>query len=155
MSARREIPGPGQESIWDYPQPPAIEACSKHIEIYFAGVKIADTRRCQRMLEQGHPPTYYIPPDDVDMQCLAASPKTSLCEHKGEASCYHVISGEQRAVNAVWSYRHPTGQFAAIAGYLAFYAHRMEACYVDGEKVTLPPGKYYGGWITRDVVGPF
>lgn len=42
--------------------------------------------------------------------------------------------------------------FAAIKGYLAFYAGPMDACLVDGERVTPQPGGFYGGWITRDVV---
>jgi hypothetical protein len=38
---------------------------------------------------------------------------------------------------------------------VAFYASRVDACYVDDERVEPQPGDFYGGWITRDVVGPF
>ena len=38
---------------------------------------------------------------------------------------------------------------------LAFYASRMDACYVDGELVVPQPGGFYGGWITSRVAGPF
>ena len=31
----------------------------------------------------------------------------------------------------------------------------MDACYVDGELVTAQAGDFYGGWITKDIVGPF
>ena len=32
---------------------------------------------------------------------------------------------------------------------------KMDACYVDGERVKPQPGGFYGGWITNDIVGPF
>jgi hypothetical protein len=31
----------------------------------------------------------------------------------------------------------------------------VDACYVDDEQVTAQEGDFYGGWVTRDVVGPF
>jgi len=31
----------------------------------------------------------------------------------------------------------------------------MDRCLVDGEEVTPQPGGFYGGWITKDIVGPF
>jgi hypothetical protein len=30
----------------------------------------------------------------------------------------------------------------------------MDACFVDGERVTPQPGGFYGGWITSGIVGP-
>jgi hypothetical protein len=42
-----------------------------------------------------------------------------------------------------------------IKNYVAFYAGLMDACYVDGEKVMPQPGGFYGGWITKNIVGPF
>ena len=62
-------PGPGQESVWDYPRPPRVENTAKHIQVVFNGVLIADTR-ARRVLETSHPPIYYIPPDDIQMQSL-------------------------------------------------------------------------------------
>jgi hypothetical protein len=63
--------------------------------------------------------------------------------------------GERIAVNAAWSYAAPTPGFTAIAGYVAFYPSRMDACYVDEELVQAQPGDFYGGWITQEIVGPF
>ncbi|MEA2694295.1 MAG: hypothetical protein QOJ16_3682 [Acidobacteriota bacterium] len=31
----------------------------------------------------------------------------------------------------------------------------MEACFVDGERVQAQEGDFYGGWITKEIVGPF
>ncbi|CAF4619453.1 unnamed protein product, partial [Rotaria magnacalcarata] len=31
----------------------------------------------------------------------------------------------------------------------------MDECRVDGERVVSQPGQFYGGWITKDMIGPF
>ena len=72
--SRRIEPGPGQESVWDYPRPPRLEPVRKHIQIVFNGVTLADTRRAYRVLETSHPPVYYLPPDDIQMQYLSPAP---------------------------------------------------------------------------------
>jgi uncharacterized protein (DUF427 family) len=148
-------PGPGQESVWDYPRPPRLEPVSHLIEVHFAGVVIARSNRCHRVLETSHPPVYYIPRADVQMQYLRPRPGSSFCEWKGQARYYSVVVGEAVAEDAAWSYPDPTPAFAAIRDALAFYAGRVDACYVDGERVQPQPGGFYGGWITSKVVGPF
>lgn len=45
MSAERVEPGPGQESVWDYPRPQRVEDCSKRIEVVSNGVVITDSVR--------------------------------------------------------------------------------------------------------------
>lgn len=56
---------------------------------------------------------------------------------------------------AAWTYPQPSPGFAPLADRVAVYAGRMDACTVDGETVTPQPGGFYGGWVTRAVVGPF
>jgi uncharacterized protein (DUF427 family) len=148
-------PSPGQESVWDYPRPPRLEECSKHIQVIFNGAIVADTHSSQRVLETSHPPMYYIPPDDIQMQYLLPSPGVSWCEWKGQAGYYTLRVGEKEAQKAAWFYHTPTPAFASIQDYVAFYAGLMDVCYVDGEKVEPQPGSFYGGWITKDIVGPF
>ncbi len=155
MNTRRIQPLPGQESVWDYPRPPRLEETNKHIQVIFNGVAIADTTAAKRVLETSHPPSYYIPPEDIQMEYLIPTPKGSWCEWKGQASYYTVKVGEEQQVNVAWYYQNPTPAFAGIQNYIAFYPNRMEACYVDGEKVQGQAGDLYGGWITSDLVGPF
>src|SRR5689334_18498885 len=84
--SQRIPPGPGQESVWDYPRPPRVEETSKHIEVIFNGVVIADTQRAKRILETSHPPSYYIPPEDVRLKehfKLSSDRHSSFCEWKG------------------------------------------------------------------------
>jgi uncharacterized protein (DUF427 family) len=148
-------PGPGQESVWDYPRPPRLEPTTRHIQIVFNGVEIASTRRAFRVLETSHPPGYYIPQSDILMQHLSRSTRHSLCEWKGQAAYYTLTVGDRSAEDVAWYYPRPTPAFAPIAGYLSFYAGPMDACYVDGERATPQPGQFYGGWVTADIVGPF
>ncbi len=151
----RIVPMPGQESVWDYPRPPRIEATAKHIRVVFNGVTIADTRRALRVLETSHPPVYYIPPDDVKMECLTITERHSFCEYKGVASYYAITVEDKTTADAVWCYAKPVEGYAALRAHIAFYASKVDACYVDDEQVQPEEGGFYGGWITRDVVGPF
>ena len=157
MSQQKRIePGPRQESVWDYPRPPRLENSSKHIQVICNGVVIADTHHARRILETSHPPVYYIPPEDVKLeQYFKASPRTTFCEWKGAASYYTITVGDKTLPNAAWYYRSPTHPYEALAGYVAIYPGKMDACYVNGEKVQAQEGDFYGGWITSQIVGPF
>ena len=158
MFSNRPAPIPpqlGQESVWDYPRPPRLEAVSKKVTIIYNGVTICETCQAQRVLETSHPPNYYLPPGDIQMQYLQISPQSSFCEWKGRATYYTLTVGDQQLINIAWAYLEPTVNFAAIKDYLAFYAHPMDACYVGEDLVTPQPGNFYGGWVTPDIVGPF
>ena len=152
---KRITPGPGQESVWDYPRPAILEPTSKRIEVVFGGETIADTTAAYRALETSHPPTYYLPPQDVRMELLTQTARKSLCEWKGAARYFTVRAGGREAADAAWTYTSPTGDFAAIAGYLAFYPQLMDVCRVNGEIAAPQPGGFYGGWVTSDLAGPF
>lgn len=158
MAPRRpipEAPGPGQESVWDYPRPPRLERVRRHLRVVFAGRVVADARQAWRVLETSHPPSYYIAPTDVDPSLLRAAAGASFCEWKGTARYFDVAVGGRVAARAAWAYPEPTAAFAAIRDHLAFYPAAMDQCSVDGERVRPQPGGFYGGWITSDLVGPF
>ena len=155
MVSNRIEPGPGQESVWDYPRPPRLESTPKRIRILFNGITLVDTNQAKRVLETSHPPVYYVPPEAVQQQYLQPTPRASYCEWKGQAQYFNVTVGDRQVVNAVWSYPTPTARFATIKDYLAFYPSLMDACYVDDEQVQAQAGDFYGGWITSNIVGPF
>ena len=155
MRPRRTPPGSGQESVWDYPRPPALEPVAERIRVVLAGITVADTRRAWRVLETSHPPNYYLPPDDTDPSALQASERQSYCEFKGLARYWTVAAGERVEVDAAWSYPDPTPAFAALADHVAFYPGRMDECWVGDERASAQPGGFYGGWVTSSVVGPF
>ncbi|HYX23096.1 MAG TPA: DUF427 domain-containing protein [Thermoanaerobaculia bacterium] len=155
MAIRRIEPGPGQESVWDYPRPPRVEDSSRLIQVRFNGVTLAETRHALRVLETSHPPVYYFPPSDVRMEHLKPNPRATWCEWKGLARYYDVEVNGRTAPAAAWHFPLPTRIYEPIKEYVAFYPQAMEACLVDGEQVQSQEGDFYGGWITHEIVGPF
>ncbi|GAB5413853.1 MAG: DUF427 domain-containing protein [Congregibacter sp.] len=145
-------PGPDQESVWDYPRPPALVTTDELVEVRVADLLIASTRSALRVLETASPPTYYIPKADIQWDTLVEVAQSSFCEWKGRASYFADASAPQIAI--AWLYANPSQRFAQIDGHASFYPSRA-ACFVNGEGVRPQPGEFYGGWITDRVVGPF
>lgn len=155
MTPERRAPGPGQESVWDYPRPPRLEAVPETLEVVFAGTTVARTARGHRVLETSHPPVYYFPPEDVRLEYLVAAGGGSVCEFKGAAAYWDLEIGDALSPKAAWSYPQIWSPYEAIRGHLAVYASKVEACFVGGERVAAQEGDFYGGWITSKIVGPF
>lgn len=147
-----QIPTPDQESVWDFPRPPALQQSASHIVIKARQQEIANTTRAIRVLETASPPGFYIPPSDIDFEQLIPLPGSSICEWKGTAKYWALAQIPQFGV--AWSYLEPNEPFQEIAGYLSFYPSLVE-CFVDGEKVRQQPGRFYGGWVTDKISGPF
>jgi uncharacterized protein (DUF427 family) len=146
-------PKEGEESVWDYPRPPATAPDTRHILVKASGVTLAETDRAVRVLETASPPTFYIPPDDVSSELLEKASGTSFCEWKGQATYWNVTVDGKKTTKPAWSYHNPSERFKEIDGYFSFYPALVD-CYVDGEKVIPQPGGFYGGWVTQEIVGP-
>lgn len=155
MRPTRIEPQPGQESVWDYPRPPRLDPTSEHVQVIFNDQILVDTHRAIRILETSHPPVYSFPPEDVRREFLSPSARRTFCEFKGQAQYWTVQIDGQIAKDAVWSYPDPTPEFESIRDYLSVYPSRMDRCVVNGEEVQAQAGDFYGGWITRKIVGPF
>ncbi len=84
------------ESVWGYPRPPALVPSERRARVELAGVTIADSTRALRVLETSHPPTIYVPPQDVALERLSPAGRTSFCEWKGTATYYDVEAGARR-----------------------------------------------------------
>jgi uncharacterized protein (DUF427 family) len=152
---RPEVPGAGQESVWDYPRPPRVESVSARVTIRLGGELIADTRAAVRVLETSHPPVFYLPIADFVPGALVDAAGSSFCEFKGAARYLDVHGGGLVAPGAGWNYPQPSSGFEALQSRVAVYAGPMDECTVDGEVVVPQPGGFYGGWVTSTVVGPF
>ena len=146
-------PRAGQESVWDYPRPPRVESDPRRVLVRAGDVTVADSTRAVRVLETASPPAFYVPPDDVRIDLLRPTARSSICEWKGRAVYWSVRAGDTLIGDAAWSYPEPFDGYAAIAGYLSFYPATLE-CRVHGELVEPQPGAFYGGWITSEIVGP-
>src|SRR6185436_13159323 len=99
----RAVPGPGQESVWDYPRPPSLEQTGRHVVVELGGAVIAESRRAWRVCETSHPPVYYVPLPDVVAGVLRPSAGGSFCEWKGPATYWNVEAGGICEPDAAWS----------------------------------------------------
>lgn len=147
-------PGVGQESVWDYPRPPRLQADERSVRVEHAGTLLGESARCLRVLETASPPTFYLPPEDAREDLLVRADGESHCEWKGIATYWSLSLAGISLSNVAWSYRDPYAGFERIRDHLAFYPARV-ACWVDGERVRPQPGGFYGGWVTSELSGPF
>jgi uncharacterized protein (DUF427 family) len=145
-------PGPDQESVWDYPRPPALVSCDDRVEVRSGEMRIAVSSRALRVLETASPPTYYIPAQDVEWSALREIAQQSFCEWKGQAS-YYCLDDDPTDTAVAWLYANPSARFARIDRHVSFYPARL-ACFVNDERVIPQPGGFYGGWMTSRIAGP-
>ena len=101
------------------------------------------------------PPCLLLSPTDVRRDYLVPAGGHSFCEFKGMAQYWSFEVNGVLAETAAWSYPNPTNAFLALKDYLAFYASRVDGCWVGDEQVEAQAGDFYGGWISSRVVGPF
>jgi uncharacterized protein (DUF427 family) len=153
--------GKAVESVWDYPRPPRIERVDWRVRVIHAGVTIVDAPHALRVLETSQPPAYYVAPEFVRLDLLAPSAaRRTMCEWKGIADYADIViprDGDAPTFVAAagWTYRDPTPAFASTANHWAFYAQKVDECWIDDEQVTSNEGSFYGGWVTANVTGPF
>jgi uncharacterized protein (DUF427 family) len=148
------VPGPGQESVWDYPRPPRVEPVPERVRVVIDGVTVADSTRALRILETAGAPVYYVPRDDIRIDLLRQSSRTSVCEWKGDAFYWSFGDGEGGRPDVAWSYERPKAGYEAVTRFLAFYASRVDEAWLGDERAAPQPGGYYGGWVTSRIVGP-
>lgn len=152
---RRDPVGPGQESVWDYPRPPALERCDHHVTVAHCGVVIAESARPWRILETAHAPAYYVPREDVRTDLLVESRTRTVCEFKGRAHYADLVVAGQRVPDACWWYPQPTAGYADLADAICFYPQRVHSCTVGGEVVVPLDSAFYGDWPTSRIAGPW
>lgn len=146
-------PKEGEISVWDYPRPPALVTESRLLVVKSEGQTLAQTENAFAVKETASPPTYYVPPEDVNFDVLVElDGKTSLCEWKGSSRYWALKNAPDKAI--AWSYPNPFSPFEPLANYMAFYPQYLD-CYLGGEKVIPQAGGFYAGWITKELVGPF
>ena len=132
-----------------------MERVEPRIRVVVDGVTVVDTVRAVRVLETSHPPVYYVPRADIRAGAIRPANGSSVCEWKGVASYWSLVTPRRRIERAAWSYGDPSPGFEAIAGHLAFYAGLVDEAWVGDERAKPQPGGFYGGWVTSAIVGPF
>jgi uncharacterized protein (DUF427 family) len=146
-------PGDKQESVWDYPRPPALTEFTPLVEVKNGNTIIARSKRSKRILETASPPTVYIPVDDISLKHLIQARGLSVCEWKGAAN-YWALAEAKQGLPIGWSYPNPKPNFASIKDWLCFYPGRID-CFIAGELVRPQEGGFYGGWVTDNITGPW
>lgn len=134
------------EHVRDYPRPPAVEPCDARVVVEHGGEIVADTTRALRVLETTHPPGIYVPREDVRLDLLRRTSRTTVCEFKGRATYFDVLD----SADAAWSYEDPVPRYAALRGHVSFYPGRV-ACRLGDEQVEPEASSFYGGWITSAI----
>ncbi len=146
---------PGQESVWDYPRPPALVASSELVKVWFGGELIAETQSSLRILETSHAPAYYLPTADITPGVVRPNENTSWCEYKGMARYGDLVVGEHLSRSACWWYPEPAAGYEELLNTISFYPQRVSACEVDGETVLPLQSAFYGDWPTSRIAGPY
>ena len=146
-----EQPKEFQESVWDYPRPPIAEKVAKHILVKLDSLVVAETNEAIRILETASPPSYYLPPNAINIALIDCK-ESSFCEWKGKATYLGIDNVNTAPIG--WVYRNPSVHFSSIQDYIGFYPGRIE-CFLDAERVRPQPGIFYGGWVTDTLAGPF
>ncbi len=143
------------ERVWDYPRPPAV-APAQPVRLELAGRVLAESHRALRVLETSHPPTIYIPREDIDVSLLGDSAsRPTWCEFKGAARYVDGVVGDRRVEQIGWFYPEPTAGYETLRDHVSFYPGRVDAAWLGEQRVEAQAGDFYGGWITADLVGPF
>jgi uncharacterized protein (DUF427 family) len=109
----------------DNGHPLDIRPNPNRIRVVWQGEVIADTTRALDLKEASYPVVCYIPREDVAMERLRRTERTTRCPYKGDANYYSIASSATVSENAVWTYEHPIAAVAAIAGHLAFYPDKV------------------------------
>ena len=93
--------------------------------VEIGGVQVAESCDTIAVEETGHDLVLYFPPQDVVTEALLDSDSRTTCPFKGEAHYYAAeVDGEKQDV--AWFYPQVYDEVAAIAGYVAFYADRVD-----------------------------
>ena len=113
-----KLPGPDH--------PITIEPTGERVVVRAGGRVVADTDRALTLQESTYNPVQYIPLEDVDQTVLRRTDHQTYCPFKGDASYYTVATPDGEIENVVWTYEEPYDAMSRIAGYVAFYADRVD-----------------------------
>ncbi|HET6562576.1 MAG TPA: DUF427 domain-containing protein [Marmoricola sp.] len=103
-----------------------------HVVVEANGVVLADSRSPVVLEESGLPDRYYLPVEDVRVELLERSARTTECPYKGTASYWSARVGDELLTDVVWAYDDPIPSAEPIRGRLCFYAERVDLRVVPG-----------------------
>jgi uncharacterized protein (DUF427 family) len=120
-----------------------VEAWPRRVRAVLGNVAVADSTHVLLLLENGHLPVYYFPPEDVRTDLMEPTDKHTRCPYKGEASYWTIKVGDRQAADAAWSYLDPLPERTDIKGYMAFYWDRLDSWWEEDDEVFVHPRDPY------------
>jgi uncharacterized protein (DUF427 family) len=109
-------------------QHPEHRVLEQHVgqpmEVHADGEVLAESMDAIRVDEDGYPPRYYFPRQDVHKAGLQPSDTHTQCPFKGTASYFDLTVGDHTLKDAIWSYEDPYDEHADLKDRLAFDAER-------------------------------
>jgi uncharacterized protein (DUF427 family) len=146
------------EEIFVHPRDPYkrvdVIDSSRPVRVVVGGVTVADTTRARFLFETRLPVRYYIPQEDVRMELLVPSDKTTACPYKGKARYWSVRIGQELFQDIVWSYPDPVPECRKIEGYLCFFNEHVDEILVDGVAVPRPLTPWSKDWKEKAATVP-
>lgn len=115
--------------------PITLTPATRRWRAMYSGHVIADTNDAIILQEASYPPVVYFPRDDVAMDYMSRTERSTHCPYKGDAAYYTLLMDGHIAENAVWTYEQPYPAMAPIEGRLAFYTDKVEVYDVDDAAV--------------------
>jgi uncharacterized protein (DUF427 family) len=136
------------DEVFEHPRDPYhrvdVLNSSRQVRVVVERETVAETTTSRLLFETGLPTRYYIPKQDVRMDLLRPSERSSRCPYKGEASYWSVEVGGTTVKDLVWSYREPIPECPKIENLLCFFNERADI-YVDGE-LQPRPRTHWSDW---------
>ncbi len=135
----------------------SLESESRRIRVEFQGETIADSGKVLVMHETRLAPVFYFPRDDVRMDRLVKTDRSTHCPFKGNASYWTIRVGEKSVENAAWSYETPYDESSSVEKYVAFDWQAIDTWYADDTVIAEPPRDQtvakdnpLVNWVVRD-----
>lgn len=138
-----ETAGPAPGFRQDRKKTILFEPTARRVRMGVGDSVVADSLRAHLLLESGHLPVYYLPREDVRLDLLVPSARTSECPFKGRATYWTIAADGVERTDAVWSYETPYDESAALAGWLGFDWRTVDRCWEEDEEVIGHPRDPY------------
>jgi len=125
------------EQVFTHPRDPYhridVYATDRRVRVLLDGECLAESTRAKALFETGHPPRWYLPPDDVRLDLLEESATLTQCAYKGAPTHFNALGHEDVA----WTYPDPLYDGERVRGLIAFYGERVDL-ELDGEQEDRP-----------------
>lgn len=120
------------EEVVGHPRDPFhrvdVRQSSRHVVVALGDDVVADSDRPTLLFETHLPVRYYLPREDVRLDLLSESDKSTTCAYKGHASYF----GTDAHPDIAWTYLEPLRDAEQVRGLIAFFNERADIT-VDGE----------------------